>query len=215
MPEALRGALQLFQTILRFEGRYGRRLAAFADDGPCHGVKRIAVIRHEGFDGCVAFRHPRSFVKQPRSFEQRLEVQLDDLCADVPCPLDRSIEQSRVLSISEELELICIGNTDPDPWRNAAGQSDLSRELIVGIEPLRDVEHTFRVARGERKDRDAIERSACRDDTAGADQPAARFQSDDVIEGSGHAPRPRRIGPQCKAHEAARDGDGRAAARST
>ncbi len=65
------------------EGFGGGRLRPAHDDFAGDRMHLVRVLLDEGADRGIAFRHPGAFVKQPRGFQQRENVDLLDLRAHV------------------------------------------------------------------------------------------------------------------------------------
>src|SRR5579863_8408373 len=164
-------------------------------------------------DGDIALGDPGTFVEQPRCFEERRKVDLDEFAAHFLDPAQQGAKKPGAFGVAEIVELARLGDAETSAfdvlraW--AARRVRITRERVGGVEASRHGKDVAGVVGGERKDRDAIERSARRHDAANADEALCRLETDKIVERGWHAARPGGVGSERKADETGRDGDRR------
>ena len=183
-----------------------RQLPGAADDLPGHRVHRRFVSREEVRDRGIAFGDPGAFVKQIGGGVEIRKRDFDQAAAELRQGLQRRVEAVRHRRVAEEFEVAFGGNADSEHRRALAEQRDFDglRIGIAGILPGGDLEHAIGVLDGERKDGNAVERTAGRHDAAGRERADRRLQPDDIVQPRRDAARARRVGAERERNDTAR-----------
>jgi hypothetical protein len=178
-----------------------------------HGLRRR---RDQRARGEVALGHPRALVEQARGLVERLDIDLDDGCAEAGEPRERRLVGRSRCAVAEEQPLTGKRRADPHCRGHRAQRAEGARARI-GIGGVGAGHHLKRgegVIHGEREQRDAVERAAGGHDARGRNQPEARLEADDVAQPRRHAAGAGGVAAERERHQAGRHRDRRARARA-
>ena len=187
--------------------RVGGAVVLRAENDAAHNLMdRFRRGVRELLDGRVALRHPRPLIEQRGAFAEWREVERHDPGAERLGALERRIDRARAYlhrrrSRCLQPECRCAAARGRmRQWRTGA------RERIGVVVGGGNIVHAPGIARGQREDRDGIERTARRHDARCAQRALRRLQADEIVERGRYAARARRIGAERKRHETCRDG---------
>jgi len=118
-----------------------------------------------------------------------------------------------VFGVSKEFEIAMRRDCEVETMLRYAWRiCDVARPWVCGIVLAGNIEHSFGVGRGKRKNRHTVERLTGRYDTARADPAKCGFESDQIVEAGGHAARASSVRTKGKADETKGYSDCRAGA---
>ena len=121
-------------------------------------MARPGLRRQERTDRRVALGYPRASIQKIGGFEKRGEVDLHPRCAQSLQTLDRSRKCLRIIFVAEELQL--IRSRHPEAPAREALIARRPRVRVGRIKSFADVQDTCGVLGGQRKNGDAVNRSA-------------------------------------------------------
>ena len=214
-PGGFRHAAELSQSILRGKGVRGAERAACGDDPARNRVERLRLTLNQVADGDIALRDPRALVEEPCGSEERRQIDLDQFAAESGDPLDHGMEQLLPCPVAEEFQVHRARNAESRSL-HLVWQGDghiAAREGIGRVEGFDYREDVAGIIRGEREERETVDRAARRHSAARAYQATTGLEADDVVELCRHAPRAGGVGAKGDAHQPRRDRNRRARAR--
>ena len=174
------------------------------------------MLRDEIADRGPALGGPRPVVEKTRGLQERGYIELNDADAHALQQFDRALERRFRPLVAEEFQAIAARNADLQGRRRFRERAEPDRTRIrVGlVRPGHDRERVKSIVRGQRKDRNAVERAAGRNDAGRGHQPEARLQADNIVEPGRHAAGAGCIRAERQRHEAGGYRDSRSRARS-
>ena len=208
VPDHGRRSRELRQPVLAHEGVHGAEASARLDHGPRGRPECVGACRQKLADGGGALGDPRAGIEQLGRNQERGEVDLDQRSAEADGTLQGLVVDRPRGVVAEELALVGRQHADFEAGEAPTGPLPLlAGERVGRVETGGRLEHQRSVRRGQREDRDAVQRAARRHQAPGRDHALGRLEADDVAERRRHAAGACRVGAKCESHQAGGDRD--------